>query len=62
MNIILVIIAQRFHKTGEDGGFNKHASVGMVNGVTMTMVPRRMTRVQEKKNLIHHSSASGSAY
>ena len=39
MNIILVIIAQHFHKTDEDGGFNEHTTVWMVNGVTRTMVP-----------------------
>ena len=49
MNIILVIITQHFHKTDEEGGFNEHAAVWMVNGVTRTMVPLRMTRVQEKK-------------
>ena len=49
MNIILVIIAHHFHKTYEDGGFNEHAAGWMVNGVTRTMVPWRMARVQEKK-------------
>ena len=49
MNIILVIITQHFHKTDEEGGFNEHAAVWMVNGVTRTMVPWRMARVQRKK-------------